>query len=151
MKRIWGIALVIVLIGMRQAMAVDGLVELKSPRSAPETMDRVEAIARERGLTIFARVDHAAGAASVGQSLRPTELIVFGNARGGTPLMECAQTMGIDLPLKILVWQDGSGQVWLGYNDPSHLARRHGVTQCGNAVEALSRAVVGIAQSAVGR
>jgi uncharacterized protein (DUF302 family) len=81
---------------------------------------------RARGMTLFARVDHAAGAADAGLTLRPTDLFVFGNAKGGTPLMQAAQTMGIDLPLKVLVWQDEAGQTWLGYNDPAWLAERHG-------------------------
>src|SRR4051794_39663569 len=78
-------------------------------------------------MTVFARIDHATGAAAVGLSLRPTELLIFGNAKGGTPLMQSAQTMGIDLPLKALVWQDPSGSTWLSYNDPGWLAKRHGL------------------------
>jgi uncharacterized protein (DUF302 family) len=78
-------------------------------------------------LTVFARIDHAAGAAEAGMSLRPTELLIFGNAKGGTPLMQATQTIGIDLPLKALVWQDASGNTWLSYNDPSWLAKRHGL------------------------
>ncbi len=81
-------------------------------------------------MTIFARVDHAAGAAKIGKTLRATEVLIFGNPQGGTPFMECSQTVGIDLPLKALVWEDASGQVWLGYNDPAFLAQRHGVPQC---------------------
>ena len=81
-------------------------------------MDRLDAEIRARGLTIFARIDHAAGAAEVGLKLRPTQLIVFGNARGGTPLMQSVQTIGIDLPLKALVWQDAAGKTWISYNEP---------------------------------
>jgi uncharacterized protein (DUF302 family) len=88
-------------------------------------MDRLEAAVRAKGMTVFARVDHAAGAAAVGLALRPTELLIFGNAKGGTPLMQSMQTIGIDLPLKALVWQDASGSTWLSYNDPSWLAKRH--------------------------
>jgi uncharacterized protein (DUF302 family) len=78
-------------------------------------------------MTVFARIDHAAGAAEVGLSLRPTELVIFGNAKGGTPLMQSIQTIGIDLPLKVLVWQDESGSTWISYNDPAWLAKRHGL------------------------
>jgi uncharacterized protein (DUF302 family) len=78
-------------------------------------------------MTVFARIDHAAGAAEAGLSLRPTDLLIFGNARGGTPLMQAAQTMGLDLPLKVLVWQDAAGATWLSWNDPQWLARRHGL------------------------
>ena len=101
------------------AGAADGLIAVKSPYGAQQTMSRFEDIAKQRGLTIFARIDHAAGAAKIGKTLRPTEVLVFGNPQGGTPLMECAQTAGIDLPLKVLVWQDAASQVWLGYNDPA--------------------------------
>ena len=92
-----------------------------------ETMDRLEAAVREHGMTVFARIDHAAGARSVGLPLRPTELLVFGDARVGTYLMQAAQTMGIELPLKALVWQDEAGLTWLAYGDPRAAAARHGV------------------------
>jgi hypothetical protein len=85
------------------ANAVDGMVSLKSPHAARETMDRFESLVKARGLTVFIRIDHAAGAAKIGKLLRPTEVLIFGNPQGGTPLMECAQTSGIDLPLKALV------------------------------------------------
>ena len=130
------------------AGAADGLIAVKSPYDAQQTMNRFEDIAKQRGLTIFARVDHAAGAAKIGKTLRPTEVLVFGNPQGGTPLMECAQSAGIDLPLKVLVWQDAAAQVWLGYNDPAFLAQRHGAPQC-PAVEALGKALSGLAQAAV--
>jgi uncharacterized protein (DUF302 family) len=105
---------------------------------------------KQRGLTVFARIDHAAGAAKVSKTLRPTELLIFGNPQGGTPLMECAQTSGIDLPLKALVWQDKAAQVWLGYNDPAFLAQRHGAAAC-PVVENLRKALAGIAEAAVAR
>jgi uncharacterized protein (DUF302 family) len=127
--------------------ASDGLIALKSSRSAKDTMNRLEDIVKQRGLKVFVRVDHAAGAAEVGMKLRPTEVIVFGNPKGGTPLMECAQAAGIDLPLKALVWEDASAQVWLGYNDPAWLAKRHGVADC-PAVGNLSKALAGIAEAA---
>lgn len=130
------------------ASAAEGLVAVKSPYSAKVTMDRLEAAVRQRGLTVFARVDHAAGAARVGKSLRPTEVLVFGNPKGGTPFMECTQTVGIDLPLKALVWEDAAAQVWLGYNDPAFLAKRHDVAQC-PAVEPLRKALEGLAEAAV--
>jgi uncharacterized protein (DUF302 family) len=106
-------------------MAVDGLTTLWSNHTLQDTMDRLEAAVKARGMTIFARIDHAAGAADAGLSLRPTELLIFGNAKGGTPLMQAAQSIGIDLPLKALVWQDGSGDTWISYNEPSWLANRH--------------------------
>jgi len=120
-----------------QAMAADGLTTIRSSFGPKETMNRVEAEVKVKGLTVFARVDHAAGAAEVGLPLRPIELLVFGNAKGGTPLMQSVQTIGIDLPLKALVWQDGSGATWLSYNDPRYLAKRHGL---GREVEAAVNA-----------
>jgi uncharacterized protein (DUF302 family) len=88
-------------------------------------MDRLEAQVKARGMSVFARIDHAAGASSAGLALRPTEVLIFGNPAGGTPLMQAAQTIGLDLPLKVLVWQDASGESWLSYNDPVWLARRY--------------------------
>ena len=123
--------------------ASDGLITVKSPHSAKDTMNRFEEIAKQRGLNVFARVDHAAGAAKINKTLRPTEVLIFGNPQGGTPFMECAQAVGIDLPLKALVWEDASSQVWLGYNDPAWLAKRHGVTEC-PAAGNLSKALAGL-------
>jgi uncharacterized protein (DUF302 family) len=128
----------------------DGLIAVKSPHSSKDTMDRLETLVKQKGMTIFARIDHAAGAAKVGKNLRSTELLIFGNPQGGTPFMECNQTVGIDLPLKALVWEDTSGQVWLGYNDPEFLARRHGVSQC-PAVENLKKALGAFAQTTVSK
>ena len=130
------------------ASAADGLIAVKSPHSAANTMNRFEELAKQRGLIVFARVDHAAGAAKVGKTLRPTEVLIFGNPKGGTPFMECAQSVGIDLPMKALVWQDASAQVWLGYNDPAFLAQRHGVAQC-PVVENLRKALSGLAEATV--
>jgi uncharacterized protein (DUF302 family) len=132
------------------ATAADGLVAVKSPHSAKDTMNRLEEIVKQRGLIVFARIDHAAGAAKVGKALRPTEVLIFGNPQGGTPFMECAQSVGIDLPLKALVWEDSSSQVWLGYNDPNFLAQRHGVVQC-PVIETLRKALAGIAEATVAR
>ena len=131
-------------------LAADGLVAIKSPFSAKETMNRFEENAKQRGLNVFARIDHAAGAAKIGKTLRPTEVLIFGNPQGGTPFMECAQSVGIDLPHKALVWEDAQGQVWLGYNDPAYLAQRHGVAQC-PAVSGLTKALAGLAEVTVAR
>jgi uncharacterized protein (DUF302 family) len=132
------------------ASAADGLVAVKSPYGVKATMDKLEELVKQRNLNVFARIDHAAGAAKVGKSLRPTEVLIFGNPQGGTPFMECAQSVGIDLPLKALVWEDASGQVWLGYNDPGFLAKRHGVTQC-PVVENLRKALNGLTEAAIAR
>jgi len=119
-------------------MAADGLIALKSSRGPKETMDRLVAEIEAKGLTVFARIDHAAGAKEAGLALLPTELVIFGNAKGGTPLMQANQAIGIDLPLKALVWQDAAGCTWLSYNDPAWLAQRHGL---GQEVEAPVKAM----------
>src|SRR5215831_18647411 len=108
---------------------VDGLTSIRSSFGPKETMDRLEAEIRAHGLNVFARIDHAAGAGEAGLELRPTKLIIFGNARGGTPLMQLDQTVGIDLPLKALVWQDSANNTWLSYNEPSWIAQRHRVSE----------------------
>src|SRR5882724_3540929 len=110
-----------------RAVAIDGLTTIRSSLGPKDTMDRLEAQVKARGMSVFARTDHTAGAASVELTLRPTEVLIFGNPIGGTPLMQAAQTIGLDLPLKALVWQDASGDSWLSYNDPVWLARRHGI------------------------
>ena len=139
-----------VLIGSVAVFAADGLIVLKSSYSEEETMDRFETIAKNKGLKIFARIDHAAGAKKIGRALRPTEVLIFGNPQGGTPFMECSQTVGIDLPLKVLVWQDAEGQVWLGYNDPVYLAKRHDVETCPVAAK-LQKALAGLSKAALAR
>ena len=132
-------------------MAVEGLITLRSNYGPKDTMDRLEAEVKAKGLTVFAHVDHAAGAAAVGLPLRPTDLLMFGNARGGTPLMQSAQTIGLDLPLKILVWQDAAGATWLSYNDPSWLAKRHGLSSDVEAtVSAITTAIHAVAKAATG-
>ena len=127
------------------ANAADGLIEIKSAHSAAETGTRLVAAIEARKLTLFARVDHAAGAKKIDKTLRPTEVFIFGNPAGGTPLMECAQSMGIELPLKMLVWQTADGSVMLGYNDPAWLAKRHGTT-CEQPVANITKALDGIAK-----
>jgi uncharacterized protein (DUF302 family) len=130
-------------------MAAEGLITVPSPFGPKQTMDRLENEIKAKGLTIFARVDHAAGAAEVGLTLRPTELLIFGNAKGGTPLMQANQTVGIDLPLKALVWQDGSGKTLVSYNDPRWLAERHALgTEVNPAVNAMVALLGAVAKTA---
>ena len=116
---------------------MEGLTSIRSRFGPKETMDRLQAEIRAHGMTVFARIDHAAGAAEVGLTLPPTELIIFGNARAGTPLMQSAQTVGIDLPLKALVWEDTAGTTWLSYNEPGWIAQRHRVDA--NAEQVVSK------------
>src|SRR5580658_5577837 len=132
-------------------MAAEGLITLRSNYGPKDTMDRLEAAVKAKGLTVFAHVDHAAGAAAIGLPLRPTDLLIFGNARGGTPLMQSVQTIGLDLPLKILVWQDATGTTLLSYNDPSWLAKRHGLSGDVEAtVSAITTAIHAVAKAAAG-
>jgi uncharacterized protein (DUF302 family) len=111
-------------------------------------MDRLETEIRAEGMKVFARIDHAAGASEAGLELRPTQLIIFGNARGGTPLMQSAQIVGIDLPLKALVWEDASGTTWLSYNEPSWIAHRHGVANADPVVSKMSAALGAMSRKA---
>lgn len=140
----------ICVLGCSWANAADGLVTVKSPYSVADTLNRFEDQAKQRGLIIFARIDHAAGAAKADMKLRPTELLIFGHPKGGTPFMHCAQSVAIDLPLKALAWEDEQGQVWLGYNDPAYVARRHGVEQC-PVTEPLRKALAGLVESALAK
>jgi uncharacterized protein (DUF302 family) len=120
---------------------IEGLTSIRSNFGPKETMDRLEAEIRAQRMTVFARIDHAGGAALVGLKLAPTELIIFGNARGGTPLMQSVQTVGIDLPLKALVWEDAAGKTWLSYNEPSWIAQRHNVRNAEQLVSKMAAAL----------
>jgi uncharacterized protein (DUF302 family) len=128
-------------------MTPDGLVVRASAFGPGETVDRLIAAVTGRGLTVMARIDHAAAAAQAGLQLRPTEVVMFGNPRGGTPLMQVAQTIGVDLPLRALVWQDEAGRTWLGYNDPRWLAERHGATAAAG-LDGMAAALAAIAEAA---
>jgi len=129
---------------------IEGLTAIASNFGPKETMDRLETEIRAKGMEVFARIDHAAGAAEVGLNLRPTELIIFGNARGGTPLMQSAQTIGIDLPLKALVWEDAAGKTWISYNEPKWIVQRHGVTPAEAIVNKLADLLRAISTTAAG-
>lgn len=107
----------------------EGIIRKSSARPVPETLDRLEAVLRVKGVEIFARIDHAGEAAKLGLTMPPTQVLIFGNPRAGTPVMLAAPTSAIDLPLKALAWQDASGKVWLGYTDPAYFARRYGLTE----------------------
>ena len=136
-------------------MAGDGLITVQSHFGVTETIDRLAEVVKRAGLLVFARIDHAAGARDVGASLRPTELLIFGNPKGGTPLMQDRQLAGIDLPVKALAWEDEQGKVWLSYNDPHWIAERHGlgdasreaVTAIAAGMEKVIAAAAGMEQS----
>ena len=127
---------------------VEGLTTVPSRFGPKETMDQLATEIQAREMKVFARIDHATGAAEVGLTLRPTELIIFGNARGGTPLMQWVQTVGIDLPLKLLVWQDAQGKTWISYNEPGWIARRHGVSDAQPVVNKMADLLSAISRKA---
>jgi len=134
-----------------RAMAADGLVTVVSKFDPSETLKRLDAVIGAMGMTLFARIDHAAGARDVGMDLRPTVLLIFGSAKAGTPLMQADQAVGIDLPLKTLVWQDGDGRTWVSYNDPGWIAKRHGIGETVKlSVQRMETAIAEVSREAAG-
>src|SRR5690242_20392556 len=132
----------------RKDVNSDGLITVASRFSVSETLDRLTAALTEAGLRVFARIDHARGAEEVGLSLRPTELLLFGHPKGGTPLMQDKQIVGIDLPVKALAWEDEEGNVWLTYNEAAWLATRHGLgAKSSKAIEAIEAGLATLTES----
>ncbi|MER8723264.1 DUF302 domain-containing protein [Mesorhizobium sp. M0904] len=132
-------------------MAKNGLITVQSRFGVTETIDRLVETVERAGLLVFARIDHAAGARSVETSLRPTQLLIFGNPKGGTPLMQDRQLAGIDLPVKALAWEDEQGRIWLSYNDAHWLAERHGLGDASrNAVAAIAAGMDKVIAAAAG-
>ena len=129
-------------------IAHEGLVSVKSVHTVSVTADRLENVLKNKGMTVFTRIDHAAGAEKVGKTLRPTELVIFGNPKVGTPLMQCSQSIAIDLPQKALIWKDEKGQVWLSYNDPKYLAKRHNTRGCDAVLKKVANALGNFASKA---
>lgn len=127
------------------------LLKKESPYPVAETIDRFEAAAKQRNLTIFARIDHAAGAKQVGQDLRPTLLLIFGSPAVGTLLMQADQTMGLSLPLKVLVWQDAAGKVWLGYDTPASIAAQRNVPRDHPVIGRVTEALNAMSEAAIKR
>ena len=130
------------------AMATEGMVDVKSTHSVAVTADRLESILGSKGMTVFARIDHAAGAQKVGKTLLPTELVIFGNPKVGTPLMLCSRSIAIDLPQKALIWQDAAGSTWISYNDPQFLKLRHNTQGCDEVLKKVSMALGNFANKA---
>ena len=127
-------------------MATSGVITVKSRFSVAETIDRLAEIVLGAGLLVFARIDHGANASEIGAPLRPTELLIFGNPKGGTPLMQERQISGIDLPVKALAWEDGEGIVWLSCNDAHWIAERHGLGEPSkNAVAGMQQVIAAAA------
>ena len=130
------------------ADASDGIIRIKSNNSVTATIDKLETVVKNKGMTIFKRVNHAAGAEKAGLKLRSTELLIFGNPKVGTPLMLCSQTAALDLPQKALAYKDESGQVWLVYNDPAYMAKRHNIQGCEKPVQKVTNALAKFVRAA---
>jgi uncharacterized protein (DUF302 family) len=128
--------------------ADSGLISVKSSHDVKTTADRLESTLKQKGMNVFIRINHAQGAQKVGKVLRPTELIIFGNPKVGTPLMQCRQSVAIDLPQKALIWQDEEGQVWLSYNNPNYLVKRHEISGCDAVVKKIEGALGKFAKAA---
>jgi uncharacterized protein (DUF302 family) len=126
----------------------DGVIRITSSNTVTTTIDKLETALKSNGMTIFKRIDHAAGARQAGLKLRETELLIFGNPEVGTPLMLCSQTMALELPQKALAYKDVDGHVWLAYNDPAYLARRHGIQQCEEPLQKVTNALARFARIA---
>ena len=139
---------IFVLVSTWPASAKSSLINVRSAHDVKTTADRLETVLKAKGMTVFLRINHAEGARKVGKQLRPTELVIFGNPKVGAPLMQCGQTIGIDLPQKALIWQDDSGQVWLTYNDPRYLAKRHGIEGCKPVLDKVQNALKNFARAA---
>ena len=131
--------------------AEKGLVTLQSNHSVKDTADKLASIIESKGMTVFARVDHQKNAAGVNLELRPTQVIMFGNPKAGTPLMQCEQSVAIDLPQKILISEDADNKVWLSYNNPDYLKTRHDIQGCDTAIDNISKALSGISQAAIAK
>lgn len=124
------------------------MIDVLSTHNVKDTCDRLVSILTKKGLKVVARIDHAHGAQSVGEELRPTQLILFGNPEMGTLLMQSQQTIAIDLPQKVLVWEDENAQVWLSYNNPDYLARRHGISDCNGILTKINNSLKEITKNA---
>jgi uncharacterized protein (DUF302 family) len=123
---------------------------MKSPHSVDVTLDRFEQAVKSKGMTVFTRIDHTAGANKVDLELRPTKVLIFGNPKIGTLLMQSNQTAAIDLPLKLLAWEDESGQVWIAYNDPGYLVQRHNISDRDAVVAKMRKALGNFTAMATG-
>jgi uncharacterized protein (DUF302 family) len=147
MRQPW-LTLLLLMSFLGSAFADSGLESVKSAHGVDETLNRLESALREKGMRIFARIDHARGAQEAGMELPPTALLIFGNPKAGTPLMSCGRGVAIDLPQKALAWEDEDGQVWLSYNNPRYLAERHGLEGCDEILDKVSKALANFAEAA---
>ena len=126
---------------VNSAIAADGMITVKSPHDVATTVEKLVAVLESKGMNVFGQVNHGAGAKKAGLELRPTQLVIFGNPKVGTPLMLCSQSIAIDLPQKMLAWEDKDGTVYLSYNDPMHLKSRHATEGCDEVFGKVSGAL----------
>jgi uncharacterized protein (DUF302 family) len=136
------------LVSAVSAYAADGMVNVASNFDVTETADRMESLLQQKGMTVFNRIDHSENAAVAGMELRGTVLLIFGNPKIGSRLMQCSQSVAIDLPQKALAWEDDEGDVWLSYNDPSYLSARHQLSACDEVITKVGQALSGISRAA---
>ncbi len=142
------ITVLLVIFTVFPAMAADGLINVQSAFSVKETTDRLENILNEKGMTIFNQINHSDAARGVGVELRETRLIIFGNPKVGSPLMQCQQSIAIDLPQKAIIWEDNQSKVWISYNDPRYLKKRHHIIGCDKVITKVEKALSGITKAA---
>ena len=126
----------------------EGLINVESDSNVQETADRLERILKDKGMTVFNRIKHSEGAENVGIDIRETQLILFGNPKVGSPLIKCQQTVAIDLPQKVLIWLDDNNKVWMSYNDPRYLEKRHNISGCEPVIVKIEKALSGITKAA---
>jgi uncharacterized protein (DUF302 family) len=131
------------------AFGADGLTTKASAQSVATTVDRIESVAKEKGMTIFARIDHAAGAEKIGMKMPPSQVLIFGNPKGGTPLMLASPGTALDLPLRVAVWEDAQGKVWVSYNTVSYIKERHAISGKDELVKTLDGVLDGITNKAL--
>lgn len=146
MKKI--IVSIVGLLACAMTAADNGLVNVKSNHDVTSTADNLENALKSKGMTVFTRINHTQGAMSAGMELRPTEVVIFGNPKVGTPLMKCQQSVAIDLPQKALIYEDEQGQTWLAYNDPVYLNKRHNLADCSDVLEKVSGVLANFAKAA---
>lgn len=150
MKKVILIACIMSLLA-HPVVAADGVITVTSNYNVEETADRLVNVLKEKGMTIFNRINHSEGAANVGLELRDTELVIFGNPKVGSPLMQCQQSVAIDLPQKALIWQDDNSQVMISYNEPKYLVKRHNIPGCEKVISKIEKALDGIVRSAAAK
>ncbi|UAB69180.1 DUF302 domain-containing protein [Vibrio sp. SCSIO 43132] len=148
MKKTIAMGVISCLLSYSAFAADNGLITVKSHHSVEQTAEKLINVLESKGMTVFTQIKHDEGAKKVGMELRPTRLVIFGNPKVGTPLMKCSQTTAIDLPQKMLIWQDASGENWLSYNNPDYLNERHGLEDCAKVIGKVKQALGNFAKAA---